>query len=436
MCVGCGACVAASPGLKLELHPEKRMLSPNGAGNSQARDVCPGYQVDFDGLLAELFPGAEQTPLGAIDSVFLAQSTDHSRNLRASSGGLIKELLHSYLAQPEVSGVISIKHAQGLEYRPALITDPAEIDELPGSVYHALDLSGVIEILAANPGRYVLTAIPCQLEGIFQYILRHAPELRERIHTTIGLICGWTYTHHALEAICRFSGVPFDELQDVSYRGGGPVGPLRLVTRHGITRVNRRVSFNYQVAFDRSFNLPRCHLCINHTNYLADVVVGDAWLPSTLRTRTGISLVICRRPETRQHLERLAEQGRIRLTPARPEDIEESQTRRVAYGDFAYAYAEFRRERGLFTPRMQAPNRVAARLRPLPEVEQFHAGTEAKVRLQRQGRYRALRLRKLSVEFLPFTSRYLRWFLVRVLRIKSLLGLRKEVPGEELADFR
>ena len=53
--------------------------------------------------------------------------------------------------------------------------------------------------------------------------------------------------------------------------------------------VSRRVDFGYQVAFDRLFNTPRCHLCVNHSNFLADIVVGDAWLPSTVFTKTGVS---------------------------------------------------------------------------------------------------------------------------------------------------
>ena len=95
-------------------------------------------------------------------------------------------------------------------------------------------------------------------------------------------------------------GVDFDEITDISYRGGGPVGKLRIDTGEGKVAVSRRVDFGYQVAFDRHFNTPRCHLCINHRNFLADIVVGDAWLPSTVMTKTGISLLISRTPAARR----------------------------------------------------------------------------------------------------------------------------------------
>ena len=68
-------------------------------------------------------------------------------------------------------------------------------------------------------------------------------------------------------------------------------------------------------------------------------------------------------------------------------------------------------------------------------VEKFHRQTSAKMRLQQAGRYRQLYLRKLSVEIGPLVWRYVRWFFVRVMKIKSLLGMRREVSRQQLAGF-
>ena len=59
-----------------------------------------------------------QTSTASSHSVLLAQSTDRDRNLQASSGGLIKELLLHYLAQPDVDGVIALGHVGGLDFQP------------------------------------------------------------------------------------------------------------------------------------------------------------------------------------------------------------------------------------------------------------------------------------------------------------------------------
>ena len=437
MCIGCGACVAADPSIRLRLDPTKLMYEPDHRGDERAAAVCPGLGVDFEGLQRKLFPDSEPTPLGVIDGgVYLAQSANQRRNMEASSGGIIKELLRRLLARDDIDGVIALQHVEGLRYEPTLIRTAAEIDRLPGSIYHSLDFQRALELLRTHEGRFVLIGIPCQLEGLFQYIFEFEPALRERIALTIGLICGWTYSHHALKAVCQYTGVSFDRLEDVTYRGGGPVGSLRLVEPDRETRVSRRISVHYQVAFDRAFNLPRCHLCINHTNFLGDIVVADAWLPSTVMTKTGISLVICRRRGVEQHLHELQQQGRINLLEVGPDEVEESQTHRVAYGDFAYAYADYLRRIDRFVPDMVGPNRQRTKLVSDKDVRAFHKNTTTKIRLQRAQRYRTLWLRKLTVEFGPYAQRYLRWFGVRILRVKSVFGKRRELAREDLKDFR
>jgi coenzyme F420 hydrogenase subunit beta len=437
LCIACGACVAADPTLDLALDPTKLIYEPTHGGNSLAASVCPAIQVDYARLQEEVFPGQEAGPFGVVDAVLLAQSTNYDRNLAASSGGLIKELLIAYLERPEVDGAITLSHVAGLDFQPRVITTPAEVDRLPGSIYHNLPKDGVLSLLRANEGSFVLVAIPCELEGIFNYISKVEPGLAKKIHATIGLLCGWQYSHHSIKAICEFKGVDFESLVDISYRGGGPIGRLRVTTADGSTAtVGRRVDMSYQTAFDRHWNTPRCHLCINHANFLADVVVGDAWLPSTVGTKTGISLVISRKPDATALVRELTERRRIVSIDVSTDEIEESQTRRIAFGDFSYALADHLRARGVFVPDLDGPNRAAHEPVSEREVSKFHGELLEKLRLQRAGSYRALRRRKLTREMPRLLKRYVRWFLVRILRVKSLTGQRDEVARTRLSVFR
>jgi len=330
---------------------------------------------------------------------------------------MIKEILIDLLARPEVDGAIVLRHVEGLNFEPGLITEVPEVDELPGSIYHNLPKHRVLELLKEHEGRFVLVAIPCELEGIYNYIFELEPQLRDRIHTTIGLLCGWQYNWHSVRAICQFKGIDADRIVDVSYRGGGPVGKLRIWTDDGQEHsTSRRLDFGYQVAFDRTFNTPRCHLCINHANFLADIVVGDAWLASTLGTKTGISLVINRREESEDTIRRLAEAGRIVYSEVTVNEIRESQKPRIAFGNFAYAYAGYLDDLGLHRPQMDGPNRGAATLVPRDEVAQFHKELKRKLELQRTRRYRFLFWRKATKELGRYLSRYWDWFSHRVLR--------------------
>jgi coenzyme F420 hydrogenase subunit beta len=436
MCIACGACVHADPTISLQLDPVKQIYEPSHPGNKLAAEVCPAIAVDYGGLQDRIFPGSQQTPYGVVESVMLAQSVDHERNINASSGGLIKELLMELLSRPDVDGAIVLSAVAGLDFVPKLITDPTQVDELPGSIYHNLPKDEVLTLLKESEGRLVLVGIPCEFEGIFQYIYTAAPELEAKIASTIGLLCGWQYSHHAIRAIAEYKGFQFDDIESISYRGGGPVGKLRVQTPEGEFSASRRIDFGYQVAFDRTFNTPRCHLCINHSNFLADIVVGDAWLPSTVGTRTGISLIINRTKDAHDLMTKLQDTGRVIATGVTVEEIKESQKPRVVFGDFAYAYADYRRQIGLHTPRLDGPNKNVATHISQKEVAAFHKELVVKLGLQRSRRYRRLYWRKATKELPRFIGRYWEWFSVRILRIKSIRGERQELTRDQLSRFK
>jgi len=252
------------------------------------------------------------------------------------------------------------------------------------------------------------TCRPADLRGVLDNDPRE-PHLRQRIRTTIGLLCGWQYNWHSIRAICEYTGVGPDRIVDVSYRGDGPIGKLRIVTDDGReTTTSRRHDFGAQVAFDRSFNTPRCHLCINHSNFLA--VVGDAWLASTLSTKIGISLVINRREESDKLVRSMADAGRVIYSEVTVNEIRESQKPRIAFGDFAYAYASYRDDLGLPRPMIDGPNKSSARPVDRRDVEVFHRDLGRKLAQQRARRYRYLFWRKATKEFGGYVARYWNWF--------------------------
>lgn len=436
MCIGCGACEMTPEPVELVLDPQSLIFTPATPGGPDAASVCPAIAVDYAGLHDYLFPEEPVGPFGVVQSVYLTQSTNLERNTKASSGGIIKEILRLLLETGEVDGVIALDHVDGIDFAARLITNVDEIDHLPGSIYHNLKQTEALRILEENPGRFALIAIPCQLEGMYAYIQKFRPDLRDRLVLTIGLLCGWQYSHHSIEAMGKYLGYDPKQISSVSYRGGGPIGKYSVETVDASSfSASRRVDFSYQVAFDRHFNTSRCHLCVNHGNFFADLVVGDAWLPSTLFTKTGISLVVCRTSFAEDVHRRLVDLGRCRSTQVSEDEIRESQTERVVFGEFAYAYADHRRSLGLHTPELHGPNENAGGRRPHREVAKFHRELIRKQRLMAEQKYRVLRWRKATLELPRFLQRYVRWFLVRVLRVKSVTGARSEIPRSRFEGF-
>lgn len=436
MCIGCGACEMADSTVKVSLNPSRLIYEPETAGSELAASVCPAVSVDYAGLQEYLFPGATVGPFGVVRSVHLSQSTTSARNIAASSGGLIKELLRHLLSSNQIDAVVALDHVDGIEFAARLVTTAEDIDTLPGSIYHNLKQTSALHLLRDTPGRLAIVAIPCQLEGLYAWVKKCEPALRDKITLSIGLLCGWQYSHHSINAMGEYLGYDPSEIADISYRGGGPVGKLTVTTHDGQQyTASRRVDFGYQVAFDRHFNTSRCHVCINHSNFLADIVVGDAWLPSTVFTKTGISLVVCRTEFAENTVQSLVDAGHCVSIQVGEDEIRESQTDRVVFGEFAYAYANFLQELGLHTPQLDGPNKGYGTLKPRRHVAKFHRELVRKQSLMAARRYKYMKLRKATLELRSYVMRYVRWFMVRILRVKSLSGQRKEIPRDRFEGF-
>lgn len=395
----------------MTLSADNRCFEPDGAGNAAAAAVCPSIEVDYVALHAWRFPGRTVSDHGVVEKVLLAQSVDGERNRRASSGGMIKELLIALLARADIDGAIVLAAQGGVAFAPVLIRDATAIDSLPGSVYHSVPFDETFRLLRENAGRFVVVGIPCQLEGLFSYLKQQAPELAPRVAFTIGIICGWLYTHRALDAMRAYKGI-VAPIKAIAYRGDGPVGPLTIDDADGKQwRINRRTDPDYMVAFDRSFNINRCHVCVNHVNWLADIAVGDAWLARTTGTTHGVSIVVARTAMASALLEDLGAAGRVRTAPGSVADIIESQSRGLVFGDAAYAYRELLRSEERFVPNLDGPNRASANLAPRTSLQRFDAELTRKAALQTAGAYRRLWWRKLWLDFWHYALRLVikRW---------------------------
>jgi hypothetical protein len=74
-------------------------------------------------------------------------------------------------------------------------------------------------------------------------------------------------------------------------------------------------------------------------------------------------------------------------------------------------------------------------LKPRRHVAKFHRELVRKQALMAARRYKYMKLRKATLELRGYVMRYVRWFMVRILRIKSLSGQRKEIPRDRFQGF-
>jgi coenzyme F420-reducing hydrogenase beta subunit len=319
-------------------------------------------------------------------------------------------MLHDFLER-NIPVICLVENNNG--YRPEILRSAESIGRVPGSIYHSVSFTGTIGLLREVEAPCLLVTLPCQLEGLRNFIRHVEPALREKLALTVGLVCGWSFSEHAPKAFIHYKGLK-GEVRDFRYRGGDKVGRLKFIPKGGVSRSYPRREFrsfkeklDYKACFTRFLHRIRCRLCRDHTNILADVVVGDAWLERYREEK--VSLTVSRTAQGQKALEEAASRGHILLQEGRREDIAESQSEDLLLGISAEFMGRYRRSRGFPSPEFTfSPYRA--------EWPSFSLKTriiwEREHRLRRvvrSGRYRTYRLLFALLEAGMLPAEIRRW---------------------------
>lgn len=397
LCIACGACVEACPhdSVSTRYHagrgaPEAHIDDAAACHGCPAPcdDVCPSIEVDLAGLLGATSPVPR---VGPIERVWIGHAPVHRDDGVSSSGGVLRALVTDAIDRG-VPVVAIGREAEG--YVPQVHRTHADLQRVPGSIYHSLSFAPAIELLRTLDQPALLVAIPCHLAGLRAYASQHEPALLDKIAFTAGIICGWMFTDHALRAFTHYHGVP-GAIVDARYRGEDKVGRLKIETTATSGSWNRRTfatdaeRIHYRASFARYANRLRCRLCEDHLNVLADVAVGDAWLARTRGQKT--SVVVARTASGLERIDALVAAGRLVLQPGTVDDLYESQSADLVEGRTARRLGAVLAAAGRPVPRFRYRDGRAApapTLRARADVA-FEDAMRALMRTGSYGAYRA-----------------------------------------------
>ena len=372
LCVSCGACKHACPyqEIDLKLNVAKGLYEPFiknvvtclTCDNQPCLQVCPSYEEDFVSLANWSDPTQR---IGPVAAIYTGYSTNRDIRVRSSSGGITRELCRYYLESGLADGIITLKHNTALDYEPYTYTSIDElIEQMPCSVYHNINFENAIEILKNTRGKFVLIGSPCQVTSIRKWQQTCSDQNSGRIEMTIGFICGWMYSRHTVSHYAKYMGINYENLKDVTYRGGDSIGNFVLTASSGAEySFFRRPQFlkhkhaaPFKIAFSRTYASKRCLLCVEHLNFLADMVVGDAWLERFHEDKIGTSIVIVRNLKAMAVFNQLSAEGHVELTSASENDVTESQSEYFAFSAPARQIINRLKASGKFVPVFHLPS--------------------------------------------------------------------------------
>jgi coenzyme F420 hydrogenase subunit beta len=361
LCIACGACIPACPRDSLEptfndYRGSNEVRFVNDADcigcSAPCVEVCPSIKIDFAAISANADTPPERD--GWVEDIYLGYSPLFQNDGKSSSGGVLRALTHYALKNSIPILTLTKADNSGVDYSPGILKEQKDLSKMPGSIYHSTSFVGAIELLRGLDEPCVLIGIPCQLAGIFNYITHVDPLLETKIQFTYGIVCGWMYSYHAHQAFTSNKKIQ-TPLTDISYRGEDKVGLLKLKTEKQIHKFNRRVfpnfisKIDYKSAYSTDLNRLRCRLCQDHTNLLADIVAGDAWLAR--KPDQKLSVIGVRSSRGARLITQMVEGGYLKLEKGSFQDIVESQSANLVYARTARKLAKFLSVKGISSPK-------------------------------------------------------------------------------------
>lgn len=306
LCTGCGTCVAICSFLAIEMVKN----DSNGTYIPRLDEqkckkcgicylVCPGCSLNLKELNQDIFYREPSDILfGNYLNCYVGYSMDHDIRYNSSSGGLATSVLTYALEQGIIDGalVTRMKKDNPLEPEPFIARTKDEIIEASKSKYCPVPANIALREILKQEGKYAVVGLPCHINGIRKAEVVNK-ELKKRVVLHLSIFCSGTPNFRATEFLLYRLNLRIEEIKKIEYRGLGWPGNMSLYLKNDKVKVipYPRYWNGFGYLF---FPCSRCTKCIDWFSMLADISIGDAWLPDIKRNdNIGTSTIISRTPQ-------------------------------------------------------------------------------------------------------------------------------------------
>ena len=318
LCIGCGVCASICPDHSLEMR-----FNHFGEYNPIEEKEC----VKECGLCLKVCPFADgndnedtigKTLYGGISGISHRPETGYFLNSyvgfapdtreRRSSGGMATWLLSTLLKKGIVDYVVAVipNDDPAQLFKFAMLTDPESVLNSSRSAYYPVELSGILREIRNKPGKCAIIGVPCFIKAI-RLATQKNRKLKERIHVTVGLVCGQQKNKQYTTYLSALSDV-MGPLKKVYYRGKRPDRPASNYNFYCKNENGKEGTITFQEGMgeawlNRWFTINSCNYCDDIFSECADITFMDAWLPEYWSDPRGTNFIIVRTPRLQQMLE-------------------------------------------------------------------------------------------------------------------------------------
>lgn len=342
ICIGCGACSAATgEAVKVTLG-RTRLYEAELEGVPEealrvASRVCPfSDESPNEDQLGAPHPDADMvhdTKLGTYSWTFAGRVADEEYLKGSSSGGLASWLTQRLVSADLVDSVVSVGRTAGAEgeelFRFGASENPAREDARK-SQYYATTMADALAQVMQTPGRYAIVGVPCFIRAA-RALARENETFGTRVQYFVALVCGHFKTHAFADSLAWQAGVHPNDVQAVDFR---VKDGARTANDYDFAVKSRKTAETTQVPMREllggnwghsAFQPEACNFCDDVVGETADVSFGDAWLPEYTPYSFGTNVVVSRNRTIDALFRDAAESGELHLFEESADRVADSQ---------------------------------------------------------------------------------------------------------------
>lgn len=336
LCTGCGMCVSESNGsLKMDWDRDG-FLVPRFVGGTvppQAVKVCPFNPApdpivqDEDALAKAFLPHASNIDphAGHFENCYIG----YSREFRdtSSSGGVSTYVLEQLLKRGIVDYIYVVQTDGASGYRYQACRSPEDIRSISKTRYYPVSMDELFSTIDRTEGRVAVTGVACFIKAI-RLKQHYRSEYRTKIPFLIGIVCGGLKSRHYTDFLAQCTGIsgyythPEYRVKDHESKASDYSFSAVDSDRNTRTIKMQLVGSNWGAGL---FKAKACDFCTDVLTELADISLGDAWLPGYREDGKGHNIVVTRTTLADEIIQTGVERGELDMHAAPVELMIKSQ---------------------------------------------------------------------------------------------------------------
>jgi coenzyme F420-reducing hydrogenase beta subunit len=302
-CVGCGGCKVANPdSVNINFvesgYYEAKIIDEEKLVN----EVCPFSSVSNSEtkLGQDLYGDSNNNfdrRIGFYQNIYAGNVIDDTQRINSSSGGITSWLTEKLLENNEVDVIVHVGTEGDLfQYRVSRCVSELRKKSNKKSRYYPVTFQEVMSELKESDERIAFVGIPCFIKSIR---LLQKEGFLNNVKFCISLLCGHMKLSGFAESLAWQVGVKPTELENVDFRVKKENYPAssyffeaQNIKGDVFTSKNSNLlGTNWGMGF---FRHKACDFCDDIAGELADITLGDAWLPKYTKDYLGTNILVVR----------------------------------------------------------------------------------------------------------------------------------------------